>query len=364
MMSMKSLKYVLIFIIISWFFIWFLSVNTNFRSVNVLTDYYFNNNFRIKSKQEYFNYHDKVVNNFSYRYTINNVSVCDRSTILYIVVVHSSIENYQRRERLRESWAQPNFFRNYPSALIFFIGIGNSSIYQQNIEQESRIYGDIIQLDFIENYKNLTIKAINVYKWINSFCQSAKYVVKTDDDIFINPFYMLQLMIKNLNRKRTIICHIYSRSPIIRKGEESCKDHLKKWCISKDYLPKIEVYPSYCSGSAFIYTTDLSEEIYNTAKHVTYFYIDDVYVTGLVLRSIKNFTKYNILTENRHLADINDFARALKNQERDLFATHIFYSFNQDLRTVWISLLKSMVSKDFDIVNDNVRKLAFEILKS
>ncbi|CAD5120066.1 DgyrCDS8648 [Dimorphilus gyrociliatus] len=258
------------------------------------------------------------------------------------------LKNLRRRDAQRNTWAQNNFFRNYPSLLLFFVGVGNVPARQKAIEVESRKYGDIIQIGFIDNYKNLTYKATGIHKWIATYCSSAKYVVKSDDDMFINPFYMLQLMKLHMNKKRTIICYLYSRSPIIRMGDETCKENLRKWCIPKHFLPEMNIYPTYCSGSAFIYTADLSLDIYSTTKHVNYFYIDDVYMTGLILKFIRNITKIDLAEADRYLADIVAFSSALRKREGNLFATHAFYLLNQELNIAWYSLLKSMVGQEFD----------------
>ena len=54
---------------------------------------------------------------------------------------------------------------------------------------------DILQWDFIDHYRNLTIKSILGLKWASDFCSTAKFVVKLDDDVFFNAANLMSLLI-------------------------------------------------------------------------------------------------------------------------------------------------------------------------
>ena len=49
---------------------------------------------------------------------------------------------------------------------------------QHIIEEEHKLYGDIVQGSFIENYKNLTLKGIMGLKWVSQHCQEAAFAIK------------------------------------------------------------------------------------------------------------------------------------------------------------------------------------------
>ncbi len=49
---------------------------------------------------------------------------------------------------------------------------------QKVIEEEHKQYGDIIQGDFMEAYKNLTLKGIMALKWISQYCRQAGFTIK------------------------------------------------------------------------------------------------------------------------------------------------------------------------------------------
>ena len=52
--------------------------------------------------------------------------------------------------------------------------------------EESRTHGDILQEDFVDSYMNLTLKSVMGLKWVSNHCMKAEFVMKTDDDIYVN----------------------------------------------------------------------------------------------------------------------------------------------------------------------------------
>ena len=57
---------------------------------------------------------------------------------------------------------------------------------QQLLKWESEHFEDIIQGDFRDTYRNLTYKNLMGKLWVTKFCTQAEFVIKTDDDVFID----------------------------------------------------------------------------------------------------------------------------------------------------------------------------------
>ncbi len=51
---------------------------------------------------------------------------------------------------------------------------------------ESRVYNDIIVEDFLDTPYNSTIKSVMMLKYVTMHCPDAKFVMKTNDDVFLN----------------------------------------------------------------------------------------------------------------------------------------------------------------------------------
>lgn len=52
--------------------------------------------------------------------------------------------------------------------------------------KESLKHEDVIIEDFIDSYHNLTIKSIMMLKWIKNNCPNAQFMMKIDDDVYLN----------------------------------------------------------------------------------------------------------------------------------------------------------------------------------
>ena len=67
-----------------------------------------------------------------------------------------------------------------------------------SLENEHLLYGDIIQQEFLDTYDNLTLKTIMAFKWVIEFCPNARYIMKTDTDVFVNTGNLVKYLL-NLN---------------------------------------------------------------------------------------------------------------------------------------------------------------------
>jgi hypothetical protein len=56
----------------------------------------------------------------------------------------------------------------------------------EGIETEKHLYDDLIVANFKDSYDNLTLKTMSTLEWMDSYCNQSEYILKTDDDMFIN----------------------------------------------------------------------------------------------------------------------------------------------------------------------------------
>ncbi|XP_055957656.1 lactosylceramide 1,3-N-acetyl-beta-D-glucosaminyltransferase-like, partial [Patella vulgata] len=102
------------------------------------------------------------------------------------MIVCTSMNNFGEREAIRNTWGAVGGDINSNITLLFLVGSGSSEDVQKQIFNESNLYRDIIQERFTDSYRNLSIKSQAMLKWINSFCLTAKYALKIDDDMYVN----------------------------------------------------------------------------------------------------------------------------------------------------------------------------------
>ena len=88
---------------------------------------------------------------------------------------------------------------------------------------------------------------------------------------------------------QVIICPLWSDNtmPILRDVGKCMK-----WCVKRTELRGRTGFPQYCSGLSYALSTPLLAQLYNASKSTPFFWIDDVYVTGLLTRKLPTAVRY------------------------------------------------------------------------
>lgn len=224
-----------------------------------------------------------VANAHDFTYVINNPQICQNKDVFIIAFVHSAPSHFSARERIRATWGQVKTHSGLSIHLFFMLGVhvsDNQSI-QNRIYDENRKYKDIIQENFLDQYRNLTYKHIAGLKWINTYCKHAKFVLKTDEDTLVNIYNLIKFLLEKHRTSATkdfVYCSVFQRIAPRRDKED-------KWYVSYDEFSR-DLYPPYCEGFAYIMSTDLVPKLYNESLYTKYYWIDDVYVTGLLMEKL------------------------------------------------------------------------------
>ncbi|KAL1453230.1 hypothetical protein WDU94_007393 [Cyamophila willieti] len=192
----------------------------------------------------------------------------------YIIVVHSAPENYQRRHLIRTTWG---------SWLPLYFFFGETTAHQTLLDTEYAAYHDIVQGNFIDSYRNLTYKHTLVFKWVVYNCPHVRYVLKIDDDVFVNIAKLDKFLTQTLSPYGTrdlLMCsYVWHHSAAERSNTS-------KWRVSVEEYPH-EDYPNYCEGAAVVYSPDVLFKLYQMLQQdEKYFWIDDVFVTGIVFSQL------------------------------------------------------------------------------
>lgn len=212
-------------------------------------------------------------------YLINNPSICkSESKLNFLFIVHTSTDHFKRRRAIRETWGNTNIFRNISFRVAFFFGLTSDQKTQTMLENESTVYGDIIQGQFKDSYHNLTHKGVLTYRWISEFCSNVEMVVKVDDDMFVNVFNLLEYYLPLYQRaSRKIMCHLRPKgtSPIMREKS--------KWMVHANQFKNMTHYPvPYCNGYFVLISADIIRPMYKASYLTPFFWVDDVYLYGLL----------------------------------------------------------------------------------
>jgi len=245
--------------------------------------------------------------------------------VLFISFNPSSIQNYENRMAIRNTWSNKHLFKNIRN--VFIVGLSLNKTLNDRILEESDHFGDIVQVNFIDSYQNLTHKTISGIKWISQYCYNSKFAIKVDDDVVVNTYSFinyLNYLTKNntISIKNSLFGYIFDKPYVVR-------DKNSKFYISKEeYEP--DIFNLYCTGSCYIITSDLMKPMFRLTKHIKPFKFEDVYVGMLAkgLNSSLNSIGY------KYLYDKQDAIKSANDNNLDAFYFALVDSLTS-FYTVW-----------------------------
>lgn len=188
------------------------------------------------------------------------------------IVVMSAPKNHDARNAIRKTWGSYDGRRDV--ALAFMVGVSVDPKIERNLQQESTLYEDIIRGNFIDSYSNLTLKTISTLEWVNTYCPNAKFLLKADDDMFINVERLIKFAEKHAKDKRTIFGRVAKKWKPIRNKQS-------KYFVSQAQFKQV-LYPDFTTGPSYLVTQDAIGDLLEGALNQTYLKLEDVFVTGIV----------------------------------------------------------------------------------
>ncbi|TSO77725.1 UDP-GlcNAc:betaGal beta-1,3-N-acetylglucosaminyltransferase 7 [Bagarius yarrelli] len=201
-----------------------------------------------------------------------------------LIVVKSVIEQHDRREAVRLTWGKEHSIRGKRIKTLFLLGTPapgkDSKNLQKLLEYEDRIFGDILQWNFMDTFFNLTLKEVNFLRWFNIYCPNVPFIFKGDDDVFVNPTNLVDLLDFRIQESKVhnlFVGDTISKAAPIRNRQ------------SKYYIPRElydKPYPPYVGGGGFVMSSHLARRLLAVSENMTLFPIDDVFL-GMCLQALK-----------------------------------------------------------------------------
>lgn len=219
-----------------------------------------------------------------FTYIINEADKCaeSRPAPFLVLLITTEARKVEARNAIRQTWGNESVAPALGFIRLFLLGKneGELGILQQRmLEAESRRYHDIIQQDFMDSYKNLTIKTLMGMNWVAIHCPQAKYVMKTDSDMFVNTEYLIHKLLRpEINPRKNYFTGHIMRDMGPNRNKNS------KWYMPPELYPSNK-YPSFCSGTGYVFSGDLAGKIYQASLSIRRLHLEDVYV-GMCLAKV------------------------------------------------------------------------------
>lgn len=214
---------------------------------------------------------------------------------------------------------------------VFLLADSQNKYYEPLLQEEFNEYHDILQGDFIDSFRNLTLKDIMFLNWQQVYCPSVQFIFKGDDDVFVNIFNVLKYIeSQNTETQRNLFTgSVLYPSPRITNPKS-------KYYVSSNLWSE-KYYPPYVSGGGFIMSSYIAAQIFEVMKILPIIPIDDAFV-GICLEKIginpinhKGFKSWGL---RRGSKDICVF--------RDVMTLHKLDP--EEMNRSWDLLLESFIS--------------------
>ncbi|XP_071098539.1 uncharacterized protein [Haliotis cracherodii] len=223
---------------------------------------------------------------FNFPIMINQEGLCKSNTgrsqnLQLLMLISSAPGNYQARTTIRQTWGA-RCRESDSMKCLFVVGRASSAEDNNKILLENDHHRDILQIGFKDSYSNLTYKTVSSLKWASKHCYNANYIMKTDDDMYVNT-ELIPVMLQAAPQRKFMGGSCWGTS-------NPNRDTSSKWFVSFKSFHKPK-FPPMCSGTGYIMSIDVVRSMLFSSRNVPFFHLEDVYV-ALCLQ------KYGILPIN------------------------------------------------------------------
>ncbi|XP_065208904.1 beta-1,3-galactosyltransferase 1-like [Planococcus citri] len=193
------------------------------------------------------------------------------------IVVHSEAQNHEQRLAIRNTWAMDTL-TNHNISVVFFLGLSEEEHVNDRVRTENQEFNDVIVENFLDTPQNATLKSVMMLKWVTETCDVMNWIMKVNDDVFVNvPNFAKLLNDTSFPKRGALYGALRSKEPVQR-------DTYHERFMPK-YMYPYQVYPDYLGGAGYLMSVDVAKGLYEKALKTSYIHLEDVFVTGLCAES-------------------------------------------------------------------------------
>uniref|UniRef100_A0A1B0C8A3 Hexosyltransferase n=1 Tax=Lutzomyia longipalpis TaxID=7200 RepID=A0A1B0C8A3_LUTLO len=227
---------------------------------------------------------DLVSSTLSYRLSPGNICHDESFDHLGIILIssyvtHDDLRSAHRRALPQEDLKSLGLVRFF---LLAEIPVQETTITQLAIEGENKRFGDIIQGNFIDAYRNLTYKHIMGLKWATLNCSRTNFIVKMDDDTVYDAYRLRNLL------QEFRLTHDDGElllSGYVQNNQKPIRMKPSKWFVSHREF-RDAIYPPYLSGWLYVTNQRTAQDLVIASQETPFFWIDDIFVTGILAKKL------------------------------------------------------------------------------
>ncbi|XP_035283119.1 beta-1,3-galactosyltransferase 1-like [Anguilla anguilla] len=210
----------------------------------------------------------------SYIFTLDEPDACREEDPFLVLIVPVAAKNLLARGAIRRTWGNESLVLGKTIRLFFLLGLPSgkgSERLQADVEKEREEHRDLLQSNFLDSYRNLTIKTMMMLEWVASRCRNASYAMKVDSDVFLNVQNLVKMLLDPKTPRQDYITGMVTRHSVVVRNPNS------KWYMPVDVYPDA-TYPPYPLGMGYVFSTDLPQKLVDVSRRIRPLYIEDVHV--------------------------------------------------------------------------------------
>ncbi|XP_006811697.1 beta-1,3-galactosyltransferase 5-like [Saccoglossus kowalevskii] len=206
-------------------------------------------------------------------------------SVNFLVGIVSQASRFEFRAALRDSWANESLLNHLSARAVFLVGAPQTQEIQNQLNKESEQYDDVIQGNFKESYRYLTLKTIMFFRWVYIYCSHVNYIIKSQDDAFVNVKRLDSLM-ETLPKTSLYFGNVLLRGAVNR---DKC---------SRDYTSfeayPYDMFPIYNLGAFYILSGDVASAGYEyiSSRNTGYVPSEDAYI-GIIMSKLGVVAKHS-----------------------------------------------------------------------
>ena len=202
-----------------------------------------------------------------------------QNKVFLLLVVRSVCEFKARRAFIRSTWGNENWAKshlNVETRLLFLLGSCASGEEKRRVLEEGKHHNDMLQWDFRDELRNLTLKDLLFFQWFTRECRDARWVYKGDDDVFVHTPNLIRYLRNGEFPGDFVVGNVMLKSPRITRPHS--RYHVP------NYLYPRKFYPPYVSGGCNLMGGPLVVKLLTASLTTRIYPMDDAFVGSLMTK--------------------------------------------------------------------------------
>ena len=200
---------------------------------------------------------------YNYTYLAQPKNFCSDDTFM-VVMIMSTVKKPEERKVLRETWFKDKVVHGKKLKYLFIVSSSPDKTVNDAIDEEALKYNDILHMDHLDSYNNITMSIMNTFNWLHRNCKSIKYILKGDPDSYFNIDKIVQWLLDLPPEKQHRLYH--GSCVMLSKFQ---RNNLKPLYVPY-YLSHYDLIWSYCVGVGYVISSDLLAPLVLASRHYPY----------------------------------------------------------------------------------------------